>query len=168
MFPTQRAVRCRIGLRLLRTGFAFLLVVASSPSVPGLSLAAGAPHERTGFVIGGDLGTGELNIAGHTLDNRPAWQLAGVNWVDAVHEWGTTDAFRVGFGVSNRFVLGVELLGWSERGSLDGYGVLMPTLTFFPGIGGVYARGGVGHANGNRDPNGSGTGALAALGYELW
>lgn len=168
MRPIQTVVRSRLGLRVLRTGSAVLLVVALASSAVGSSLAAGTPHDRTGFMVGMNLGSGKVNIAGHTLDNRPEWSQIGANYVNPVREWGSANAFRFGLGVNDRFVLGMEILGWSESGSGDGYGVVTPTLTFFPGGGGAYVRGGVGIADGNLDPNGSGTGALAALGYELW
>jgi hypothetical protein len=140
------------------------LISLSAVSTVGSGVAGAGSHERNGLTIGWNWGAGRLSVPGHT----PARLDPRYNYQKPIREWGYAGALRIGYVFQERFALGVELTGWREHESLDGYGLVAPTLTYYAPFGGAYLRAGAGSGNGNGSPNGTGVGALGALGYELW
>jgi hypothetical protein len=98
------------------------------------------PHSRESFVIGIGVGGGVANIDFVDVSGQDNDENGGVGY------------FRFGRAVGDNLILGLEASGWGTEKTIDGddtdwaMGYLAATLTWFPGNGGTYLRGGAGFA----------------------
>jgi outer membrane protein with beta-barrel domain len=156
------ARRRRCSIRLLTGGFVAALFVLSLLT-PSSALAGKWPHERNGFMLGLNAGGG---TAGLSVGN-----------FDSDREGGTAGNFRAGYAVDPQFVLGLEGNVWTKKVDNETwtFSVGGAALTYYPGAGGFFVRGGVGVGNteysvenGNVTVTASddGLGLLGAMGYE--
>ena len=101
-------------------------------STPALG---GKPHDRSGFFIGFGLGFGTANYTtGSALDGSTDDSGGGVG------------NFRLGGALTERVLLGLETSAWvrSENNATLTFTALTAALTWYPGDGGAYIRGGFG------------------------
>ena len=149
--------------------FSLAAVILVSGAWATRAKASVHPHSRGSYVIGIGLGGGIANI-----------DIVGVTDEDN-DENGGVGYFRFGRAVSDNLILGLEASGWGAEKNIDGddtdlaLGHFSATLTWFPGNGGTYLRGGAGFAGsevkavqGTRtvSKEEGGFALLGALGYE--
>jgi hypothetical protein len=130
--------------------------------------ACGCPHDRRGWLVGFELGTG---------GGKPAFETAARDH-DPDPELGFLATLRLGYAVSNSIAFSVEAQGFGRdsNGSEWNGGALLGSLTWWPDGGGFFLRLGVGaggvdlvepHDDGvERKLEREGSAALLALGYE--
>lgn len=141
-----------------------LVLAAALLAVSAPARATTQPNDRNGFMIGFGVGGGSLGV--EDLSDR---------------EGSVTGNFRLGWAVRPDLVLGLESNGWTKTfegtpGDLTWtYNVAAAALTWYPGAGGAYLRGGVGAGmvraeleSGNLTISGddTGIGLTGAAGYE--
>lgn len=154
-----------------------LLVAVATVATPATPATAGDhPHAREGFVLGFGLGVGSAE--GRLDDDRDvlfATERTG----------GGAASFRVGYAVNPSLVLGLETTGWGRTDEERVFGenveisttlnVTALALTWFPGVGGFFARAGLGVGIARQEYDlggvsaeidGNGLGLLLAAGYE--
>ncbi len=150
----------RIGKGIAALASAATVVACAAP----VAQAASWPHDRNGFMIGFGIGGGSLG-----LEDGEEREGSGLG------------NFRIGWAVRPDLVLALETEGWTkEIDTTPGevtwtFSVATAALTWYPGAGGGYLRGGigVGVADAELDLGSvrivgeeSGLGAAAAAGYE--
>ena len=127
------------------------------------------PHSRESYVIGVGVGGGVANVDIVDVTGEDNDENGGVGY------------FRFGRAVGDNLILGLEASGWGAEKTVNGeetdwaLGHFSATLTWFPGNGGTYLRGGAGFAGtevktvqGGRtvSKEEDGFAMLGALGYE--
>lgn len=152
---------------------AICLALVAISLLPAARAAAGPwGHERTGMVLGFNLGGGGA-AAKFDGDGLSA---------ETDRESGGGGNLRIGYAVSPKVVLGLETSGWSKQvdeGNIEStwsLGVATFAATWYPAAGGFFLRGGVGvgHAEVEWDAGDgltlagedSGFGLTTGLGYE--
>ncbi|MBC8424519.1 hypothetical protein H8E07_10380 [bacterium] len=115
---------------------ALTLILILLATMADIAKADDFDHERKGLVLGLNLGTGGASLqyerlglaVEHEIENVPG----GIG--------------RIGFGLSDHFVITLEGRGFSKTNSeVDIQGAMaLVTLTWHPGGGGFFLRGGVG------------------------
>jgi len=112
------------------------LILTLLAALAGGAWAGDFDHERKGLVLGVNLGIGGANLQyerlGMTVEHEIESVPGGIG--------------RVGFGLSDHFVITLEGHGFGKTNSqVDIQGVMtLLTLTWHPGSGGFFLRGGVG------------------------
>lgn len=149
---------------LIRHAALFLL---SLGLLVGAARAGEHPHDRRGLVLGFNVGGGTAMLQYDRFGTEVEREL----------DDGAAGAVRIGYGVSNSVVFALEGRGFhKEDGPLDvAHRAALVTVTWHPGGGGFFLRGGVGSSTntiklGAPDhadwEDREGDAALIGLGYE--
>ncbi len=119
----------------LRHLMLFIIAVSLLSSV---ARAAEHPNDRKGLVVGFNMGGANAVLE---------YDRAGAS-VEREIEGGIGGAFRLGVGLSDSFVLGIEGHGITKKDGLEELEVAsgLVTLTWYPGGGGFFLRAGAGTA----------------------
>jgi len=93
-------------------------------------------HDRRGLVVGFNLGGSNANLDFNRLGAKMEREIEG----------GTGGAMRIGYGISDEFVIGFEVFVAEKEDSAVEMeaGAALVTATWFPGGGGFFLRAGVG------------------------
>jgi len=114
-----------------RLGFAVLTAILTLATT-SVAQAGSHPHERDGVLLGFNLGAG----------------TAGVNFtgVDSDREGGFAGGLRVGYAFTPELAVGLDGTFWSKEVDNEtwSFDVGAASLTYYPGAGGFFVRGGVG------------------------
>jgi hypothetical protein len=130
----KHIINRRIWLRAPLAALTLILILLAALS--GRVMAGEFEHERKGLVIGFNLGGGsstlEYTILGTKVEREIESMFGGIG--------------RIGYGVSDHVVLGLEGHGWGKTNTnVDVQSVMtLLTVTWYPGGGGFFLRGGVG------------------------
>ncbi len=156
--------------RHLRRGLAAgLLSILSLAAFAAAGSADPYPHERRGFMMGGNLGGGSAAVSA----------TGGGFSVSSQREAGVAGNFRFGWGLSPYLSLGFESNAWSksEGGTTVNFGVGALTATYYPNPAqGFYMRAGVGGGtqklivtqnNLSASATENGVGFTGGVGYEM-
>ncbi len=149
-------------------------IVALLTSALGWDGALAAhPHERTGFLIGFDLGGGSAQVD---------WEVDDVT-LSSDRESGGAGNFRIGYATRPDLAIALEATGWTRTYDVEGtafevttsFSVVGPSLTWYPEAGGFFVRGTIGSGRVRVEFSGDGIsivgedhglGAAIAGGYE--
>ena len=122
------------------------------------------PHERSGWLLGLNLGAGTAGV--------------NVSGYDSDREGGAAGNLRVGYAVQNQFAVGLEGNGWTKEVDNETWTFSFggPSFTYYPGSQGFYLRGAIGAGTVKYEAESggvtfsakdSGFGVLGAVGYEF-
>ena len=142
--------------------FRSIAILAMVALFPAPAMAA-APHERDGIVLGFNLGAGSGGV--------------NVEGIDSERESGFGGNLRVAYAFTPQVAAGIEGSVWSRVVDDEtwSFGVTALALTYYPGAGGFFVRGGIGvgsveyglESGGvNFSASDDGFGFLVATGYE--
>jgi hypothetical protein len=112
-----------------------ILVAMTGVMLVSTPAFAGKPHDRGGFFIGFGVGFGGANYTtGSVLDGSTDDSGGGVG------------NFRLGGALTPKVLLGLETSAWvrSENDAKLTFSAVTAALTWYPGAGGAYVRGGFG------------------------
>jgi hypothetical protein len=109
-----------------------VLALVSLFLAPPTTAEASWPHERDGVVLGFNVGAGSGGV-----------NLSGI---DSDRESGFGGNFRVGYAFTPQIAAGIEGNGWTKEVDNETwtFNVTTLALTYYPGAGGFFVRGGVG------------------------
>jgi len=115
-----------------------ILFLLATTLLASLAKADDVPQERRGLMLGFNVGGANAVLAYDRFGTAIEREIEG----------GSGAAVRVGIGLSNSVVLGLEGHGISKKDGPEelSAGAGLVTLTWYPGGGGFFLRGGVGTA----------------------
>lgn len=114
----------------------FLLAAAALALLTGAARARDYDNDRRGLMLGFNVAGGGAELTYRALGAEVKREIEG----------GSGAAVRLGFGLSDHVVLGIEAHGMRKEDSLTDLeaGAAMVTVTWFPGGGGFFLRAGAG------------------------